>query len=178
MRIWISTFVLFCCTASYAEVYTWTDSNGVVHFSDRPASGAKRVELPAVQSYTSPPASTLLPTPKLGPTEATQPVGYDSLQIVDPPPNTTFRNVDGNVSVSVNIRPDLHEGDRIQLLLDGTVLGQPQRETAFLLTDLDRGEHQIVAQVVNGQGSVMKSSEPLSLYMMQPRVGMSGPKTP
>lgn len=42
----------------HAEIYQWTDSNGSVHFSDQPHSGAKEVNLPAIQSS---PSSTGMP---------------------------------------------------------------------------------------------------------------------
>ena len=46
----VFTLTLFGAANSKAEVYTWTDENGVKHFSDAPPAEAKGAK-PAFQSY-------------------------------------------------------------------------------------------------------------------------------
>ncbi len=49
---WIVLVFLFIAQPTFAQIYKWTDSQGNVHFSDKPQPGAEKVELPSVQTYT------------------------------------------------------------------------------------------------------------------------------
>ena len=48
--VWAFTLTLFGVTDSKAEIYTWTDENGVKHFSDGPPAEARGAK-PAFQAY-------------------------------------------------------------------------------------------------------------------------------
>lgn len=167
-------FISLCLSligTAQAEIYTWTDGAGVVHFSDRPEPGAKTVHLQESQTYSPPPASGAQQPPSNGvPQGKTSP--YESVQIIDPVNEVTIRNPQGFVPVTVEVKPKLAEGDGIQLVLDGRVLGKPQQTSAFTLQNLDRGSHTLVAQVVNEKGTVQSSSKAVTIFMMQPRVNM------
>jgi hypothetical protein len=39
---------------SYAQIYKWTDSQGVIHFSDTPHDGAQKLNIPDAQTYSPP----------------------------------------------------------------------------------------------------------------------------
>ncbi|NNE61472.1 MAG: DUF4124 domain-containing protein, partial [Woeseia sp.] len=42
----ISAVVLFlCAAAASAQVYKWTDADGVVHYSDQPTPGAEIIDI-------------------------------------------------------------------------------------------------------------------------------------
>lgn len=51
--ILIGLISIFCSAQS--QIYKWTDSSGHVHFSDEPRPGAKSVDLPPPQTFSSPP---------------------------------------------------------------------------------------------------------------------------
>ena len=175
-----SLMMIFC--VSYAQIYQWTDSQGVVHFSDIPHQGAKTVATPEVQSYSAPQPQSTVPqienTKVEQDTKAKQDTKnhqYKTVQIIQPSDQATIRNNQGNVTVSVKIEPALFPGDTLQLLFDGTPWGVAQANTLFQVTGVYRGSHTIAVQVLDSHGNVLGTSEQIMVYMQQPRVGMFHP---
>ncbi len=151
-------------------IYKWTDSSGDTHFSDKPHPGAEQIELPKAQTYSS---------PKIPPQDnSTAPVTnaeastYDNISIAEPNDQTTIRNTQGYVSILVELKPKLKSGDRVQIIFDGTPVGEPQASTVFALQDILRGSHTLAAQVMDNKGKVLKTSDLITIFMMPPRVGM------
>jgi len=165
-------FIVVACSlhADPAQIYKWTDSSGNVHFSDKPHEGAEQIELPKVQTYSSPKA-----TPPAAPSdEVVNEEGgvYESLTIVQPEEQATIRNPQGYLSIVLDVKPTLRKGDKLQIIFDGIPLGMPQEATTFALQNIKRGSHTIVAQVVDNQGTVLNTSQQVNINMMPPRVGM------
>ena len=152
------------------QIYKWTDSNGNIHFSDKPHEGAEEIALPKVQTFSAPkisePANASVPTP------ISDDETYKSINIIQPEDQSTLRNTQGYVSILLNIKPTLKEGDRVQIVLDGAPVGEPQPATVFALQDIKRGSHTLSAQLVDKQGHIIKTSTPITIFMMPPRVGM------
>ncbi|GAB4394017.1 MAG: DUF4124 domain-containing protein [Gammaproteobacteria bacterium] len=152
-------------TQSWADVYQWTDNNGVVHFSDEPREGAKKLQLPDVQHY-SPPINKSISTKQPSAVK----FSYDSITILEPKPETTYRNED--VNVVVDIKPTLQPGDKLQVLLNQQVVGKPQQQTTFKLTNVERGAHNVSVQIISDQGNVLKESSAVTFFMHRARVNM------
>ena len=173
MNKFVLTVVLMSMICvSYAQVYKWTDSQGVIHFSDSPHDGAQKVKIPDDQIF-SPPS----PKQDLPPQDEDQ-VGekkqkYTTIAIVQPLNESTIRNNDGSVSVSVQLEPSLSPGDKVQLIFDGSPLGEPQPNIHFELAGIYRGSHTITVEVVNANGGVIITSDSITIYMQRPRVGMA-----
>ncbi len=91
---------------------------------------------------------------------------YESVQVVSPQPEETIHNNNGDVEVTVSASPSLNHatGDRYTLLLDGAVVASGTRGH-FSLTNIDRGAHTLVVQVVSADGAVLVASEPLTFHM-------------
>jgi len=162
----------FCLAINplHAEIFKWTDSNGDVHFSDKPHPGAVEIELPKVQTYSAPkvPVAEKSPEPiTKAPVEA-----YEKISIVQPENQLTIRNTEGYVSIIVELEPALQKGDKIQLIFDGAPLGKPQPTTVIALRDINRGSHTIAAQVVSPKGKVLNTSSTITIFMMPPRTNM------
>lgn len=170
------TFLLFITVcASYAQIYKWTDGNGVVHFSDTPHSGAEIVTIPDAQALT-PQANK---TPNIESELEKQPAAtaegehhYSEIEIVDPANEATIRNNQGTVDIHIAVKPKLFTGDNLQLLLDGTAVGAPQNNLSFQLSGIDRGTHAIGVQVIDAEGNVLITSDKVTIYMHRARVGM------
>ncbi|MFC3907599.1 DUF4124 domain-containing protein [Legionella dresdenensis] len=166
------TVPLFLCQPVFGQIYQWTDSGGVVHFSDRPHPGAKEIELPQAQSN----APAAAPAPTDQPAEESagkeNDRGYNSLMISQPANESTIRNNQGYVPVVIAIEPELKPNDKLQLLYDGETIGAPQSTPVFQLNDVKRGSHTIAVQVIDGQGEVIQTSESITIFMHRPRVGM------
>lgn len=163
---------------SLAQVYRWTDSSGIVHFSDKPHPGAEVITLPADQKFNTP-VST--PAPESGTTDAdatedTVPAGKVKreylVEISQPVQDETIRNNQGYVPVVISVEPELRSGDRFQVLFDGHAIGKPQEGKLFALNGIDRGTHTIGVQIIDEDGKILNTSDAITFYMQRPRVGM------
>jgi hypothetical protein len=71
-RIMLCALALTACPAvTAAEVYTWTDENGVVHFSDAPPESGESARLEVEEIY-RPGSVEAQPTPSDAPAEAAE----------------------------------------------------------------------------------------------------------
>jgi hypothetical protein len=150
-----------------AQAYTWTDEDGVVHYSDRPQPGAQEVDL---GKYKAPQGNSLArkPLPRRASTaddDAVESFSYDSLTVASPAAEETLWNIEGVLNVSLALSPALRSGHRVQAYFDGTRL-----ETAglsFQLQEVYRGEHNLQAEVVDETGRVLIRSQPSRFYVQQ-----------
>lgn len=165
-------FFLMITYSVLADVYKWTDSSGEVHFSDTPRSGAEKVDLPEVQTYSSPP---IPPAPvETSSTDESDQATYKKITIVQPQDQATIRNNEGSVAVAVQLEPGLKAGDKFQLIYDGTSLGQPQTTPVFTVKGIYRGSHTLSVQVLDSKNNVLITSQTITIFMHQSRVGMGG----
>ena len=147
--------------AAQAEVYRWTDAEGNTIYSDTPHEGAEKVELgetSVVPAYRGKRAAS-----GRAPAAAAR-HAYQSAVIASPAHEATLRNVQ-DVIVSIAIQPPLQGSDRLQLLVDGAPYGAPGRATQVTVTNVERGEHQLQAVVVGGDGAQLLRS-PLSVFFV------------
>lgn len=171
--MWLYTVLLsfaLMIAPLHAQIYKWTDSDGNVHFSDKPHPGAEEVTLPEIQTFSSP-----TPSPSTSPTvaEAEDAVQDNyTVDIVMPKDQETIRNNQGYVVVNVQISPELKKNDKVQLIFDGAPLGDPLPTTVFALRDIKRGSHTLKAELISAQGKVVDNSETVTFFMHRPRVGM------
>jgi len=173
----IPLILLGCILAATAlaesRVYKSVDSEGVVEFSDRPASGAKPVTvtpnvvtMPAVSSATTGEAEEPA-EPDLGPT-------YTKVEITSPKEDEAIRSNAGNFAAMAVVEPGLFGDHRIQWRFDGKVL--PGATTTFLsMRNVDRGTHTIQLEIVNAAGEVVKASDPVTFHLLRVALGGGGP---
>lgn len=171
--------LLMLAPVTQAEsVYTWTDKNGVVHFSDQPTLGASQVKikeaaLPEGSGDAnsgvsgSPMQSTMMPNAPATTPSAHQ---YTVVSVTQPLDGQTFPNSDGTVTVQVSMDPQLQDGDKIQLIMDGQPMGGPQTSTALSLANVERGTHHISARVVDAAGNTLTESSIIVFYMQRPLI--------
>jgi hypothetical protein len=170
-RILIVSFTLVIC-ASYAQIYKWTDNQGIVHFSDTPHVGAEKIN--NLQQNYSPPPSSAIPSlhPKIQPEKENQQGTYTLVAITQPVDQATIRNNQGYIVVTVKLEPQLFPGNKVQILFDDQPRGTPQDLLIFQLNGVYRGSHTIAVQVLGADGEVLKTSPSITIYMQRPRVGM------
>lgn len=157
--------------APAATVYKWTDSNGVVHYSDQAVPGAERI---ITQSGANARASTPAPAAnpravrsRPGKSEPTSsPLDYTEFDIDSPQPDQTFS--ESSVSVRLRLEPGLKPGHLISLYLNGKLVdGQSPQSTQFSLNDLPRGAYTLVASVMDASSGESKSTPPVSFNVRQ-----------
>lgn len=170
MLVSLSLMMIVC--ASYAQIYKWVDSQGNVSFSDTPHKGAQVIILPDEQSSSSPPQISPKSEQSQDDTPVTLKHSYTSIEITQPENEATIRNNQGYVTVTVQTEPDLFPGDKLQLIYDSAVLGAPQKNLVFEINGMYRGSHNLAVQVLDEDGNVIDRSEPITIYVFRPRVGM------
>lgn len=171
-KVLLIVLLLIITCESYAEIYQWTDSQGVIHFSDTPHEGATKLKLPDFQTYSAPSIKQDTPPPdedNLGEKQDK----YKKIAILQPLNESTIRNNQGFIPITILLEPNLSPGDKLQIIVDGAPLGDPQPNLNFELSGIERGTHTIAVQVVNANGGVILSTDTITIYMQRPRVGMA-----
>ncbi len=157
---------LALAAGAFAEAYTWTDEQGIVHYSDRPHPGATTIDIGDGKSSPS----------RLAPrSNAAQPNGeedtvpasaaYASLEIASPGAEETLWNIEGTLNVTLALTPSLRQGHQVRVYFDGT----PQMVSSanFQLQDVYRGVHNLQAEVIDETGKLLIRSRPSRFYVQQ-----------
>lgn len=152
--------------AQAAVVYKWTDSDGVVHYSDQPVPGAEKI------TTSSSTAGTV--TGQAGPApaaESKKPVGglgYSAFAITSPTPEQAFFG-DETISAHLSLEPALLPGHTVTWHLDGGQIEDPgPTATDVTLPHLDRGTYGISATVTNPGTGESRTTDRVTFYVHQP----------
>ncbi|OLO04515.1 DUF4124 domain-containing protein [Salinicola socius] len=175
--IW-GTALSFAMPVMAASVYRHVDADGKVVYSDEPKAG-QRIDLKPItvvdpveiESGTYPPKPAAAPTPA---------IEYDRFAITSPANGQTLPTGQaGNVQVKLAIEPALQRDDRVQLRVDGKISQSPMHTSVFALSQLDRGEHQLQAELLDAQGRVRLSTPTVTLYVQRASVNLpANPNNP
>jgi hypothetical protein len=157
--------------ASAGEAYVWTDDDGVVHYSDRPVPGARKIELAEPNTGQSP--APRRPEAAGGETtenrgEDTAPFRYESLAIASPGAEETLWNIGGVLNVSLTLNPPLRPGHQVRVYFDGNP--QIVAGTSFQLNEVWRGVHNLQAEVLDDAGRMQIRSQASRFYVQQTTV--------
>jgi len=154
-----------------SQIYKYKDKDGNTVFSDtKPPDaqpeGVEQVELKATNSAAPTATTQRPPAPK---TPSAQAKKYSD-RIISPASGSTIPMGPGNFSVTANLIPPLSSGERVQLLVDGAPMGEPQRGGSWQLSNVFRGEHTLIVQRTNSSGDVLHTSEPTIVYVLRPSI--------
>jgi hypothetical protein len=163
--------LVLAATAAAADVYRWVDDKGVVHYGDKPQHpGDQPVALPQLQTYksgTAPPGfdnsadASSSANPKV-------PAAATSIAITAPEADETIRDADGKVQVNVSGQPG--HGQGLVYYLDGTAQNEaPTSATSYLMSGVERGDHNIAVALVGTDGQELSRSAAVTIHMMPPR---------
>ncbi|MFC1518450.1 DUF4124 domain-containing protein [Pseudomonadota bacterium] len=169
MRLTLLITLILCSvifSIGHATVYRWVDEQGNVHYSDQPRENAEQIEL-SENTQNSVAAPTVIETDS-SPKEA-KPVEY-RVRIVNPTQEETIRNNNGNFTVVASAAPELPSGFLMALYIDDLLYGQPQASSIFNVTEVNRGEHNLVVKVLTQNGKVLASSSPRKIFLHQASV--------
>jgi hypothetical protein len=143
------------------QVYKWTDAQGKVQFSDRPAPGAEAVGLAIKRA--PPPEREKAAYPgrgQLGP--------YTQFEVVTPEQNATVRDAQGKVEVGLVLEPAPMEGHRLQMLLDGTPIAGEVPGTQISLTGVRVGSHLAQARILDVRDRVVATTPVITFHLRKP----------
>lgn len=157
---------LLAAVAAFADTWTWTDEEGVVHYSDRPHPGATRIAIDAPNTSASPaPTRSSNATDATGEEKAPGPFRYESFDVSSPGPEETLWNIESVLNVSLSLNPALQPGHQIRVYFDGTP--QIVNGTSFQLQEVYRGVHNLQAEVLDETGTMMIRTRPNRFYVQQ-----------
>ena len=170
LSIGLAVALTLSAFALAATVYKWTDSNGVVHYSDQPEPGAERIvtqsgsDAPRAKSYAA-------PAPYKGngkPSDERQStLDYTAFSIDAPMPEQNF--TDMTVAVRLHLEPQLRQGHVIDLYLDGKLEdNQPHNATEFTLMDVPRGAHTVFAKLTDPDSGDSRNTDAVTFYVQRP----------
>jgi len=169
MRLWLLIACLLGSLVQAQQAYRWTDENGQIHYSDRPAPGATEVRLSGAQGY-SPATSTTqsAPTSPAEDEPAEDPrAAYTVFNIVQPAQQETLWNIGATLNVQVDVQPALQAGHHLGAFLDGNLIDVGATGTQFQLTDVFRGLHDLQAVILDSSGEEVLRSLPVSFMVQQ-----------
>jgi hypothetical protein len=167
-----SCLLAFASQAQQAkkELWKWTDSNGVVHYSDVPGPGAVKVDLSVTEGQPRPTVAAPAPvtassTPAKSTAAAT--VTYTSLEIWQPENGASFFGADATVNVRLRSEPQVSSDDSLLLFLDGKLVEGPTNAVDYTLSNLERGAHSVTAQILDVKGKEKIRSQPVVFHIKQ-----------
>jgi hypothetical protein len=142
-----------------AQVYKWIDTDGKIHYSDRPVTGAETLGVPVKKA----PPSQDKPAPG-------QPFSgpYAQFEIVAPEDNATLRDPKGKVQVGLLLAPALFEGHRLQIRTDGTPATGDVPGTQVRIDGLSLGSHRLQAQILDAGGTPVAVSSVVHFHLLKP----------
>lgn len=167
-RLVILLLGLLAGGGAYGQAYTWTDEDGVVHYSDLPQPGAKEVDLgkyKAPGSARGQTARPVAPVTRRNAEPEPESFQYESLAVASPAAEQTLWNIEGVLNVSLALSPALRPGHQVRVYFDGN----PQEVSglSFQLQQVYRGAHNLQAEVLDENGQLMIRSQPSRFYVQQ-----------
>lgn len=177
-RLLYAVLVGLIATNIWADtIYTWIDENGRRVYSNTPAKGAQAVDLPPYTEVSPP--SQWRSSPKETPPPSTSnkrtsppakpppawPVQYQSFEIIEPQANAHIYHAAGNVTVALQSQPQLAQGHKVQLKLDGRVHQSPMHTLYFVLHHLPPGKHELQIEVLDDYRGVFYTSPVRTFYL-------------
>ncbi|WP_318476106.1 DUF4124 domain-containing protein [Photobacterium leiognathi] len=165
-------------SAQASTIYSWTDENGVVHFTDQPQTPdatAYPLSVTEVSGNIEQTADTIADqTTDVAVVEEPAKT-ITTVSLVSPMHEQTIRNNEGIINIHAVTNSKLNNQTQAQLVLDGVVKGDPQTELTWTLDNVDRGSHQLQIQLVKG-GKVIASSDSITVYLHRATVKANKPK--
>ena len=160
---------LLATTVAAADTWTWTDEEGVVHYSDRPEPGATRIVIddPNTSQALSRRSGAANANAD-GAAEEQAAARYESFEITSPGAEETLWNIEGVLSVSLSLSPGLQPGHQIRVYFDGNP--RMVNGTSFQLQEVWRGVHNLQAEVLDETGKMLIRTRPNRFYVQQSTV--------
>jgi len=166
MKYLLFIILFFLSDICFAAVYMQKD-NGNTTYSDTPAANAQPITIPPPTNNISLPAASSQPnniSPQPKPEESSTNF-YKNFTMIDPTDEETFQN-QRDIPITIKMGPALREGDKIQLFLDGNPVGQPTSDlTQLAIHEVERGEHQLFAALIDKDGQTVEKTSPVTIYI-------------
>jgi hypothetical protein len=168
MRLWLLLGSLLCAQAFGQQAYRWTDENGQVHYSDRPAPGATEVQLRGAQGYTAAAAARPAATPTASDEPEVPPAqAYRVFNLIRPSQQETLWNIGSILDVQVDLQPGLQPGHHFGAYLDGELIDVRAVTPEFQLPNVFRGVHTLQAVVLTAVNDEVLRTASITINVQQ-----------
>jgi uncharacterized protein DUF4124 len=164
--------------ATSQEIYRWVDKNGTVHYSDQPDSpNAELINVIEPNAYegeaTTQDSGASVPA---SPEEESEPSvsPYESLSIVEPPPDQVYFGSDAAVSVQADLQGTLRPDHSVVFFVNGN--RTPSNGLGMQLSGLARGTYFLRASILDQYGKPVISSQQTTFHVRQ--ASTKNPQTP
>jgi len=148
------------------KVYAYKDKQGNVVFTDKAKAGAEVVDI-RQNTMTMPAIDTGIITN----TETAAAPTKHKLTITSPVAEQSIRSNQGIIDITARVTPTKLPADyQFRLKLDGQIKQKPHANPHFVLRDVDRGEHTVVLELINGVNKVIATSDPVTFYLFRTSV--------
>ncbi|MFK8052360.1 MAG: DUF4124 domain-containing protein [Woeseiaceae bacterium] len=182
-KLWFITGLLWLCSAANAQqVYKWVDEDGVTHYSDQPPAvsdaDAEVLDIKPTEGFSRPAPQALarrsarqnaIDDPVDDPVDG--PIIYEQVIIQRPAAQQTLWNIATRLPVEVTVIPKLDAAHRIQFVMDDSPIGPLLDTTRTVLQPVYRGEHKLIATIVDSDGKQLFRSPPTVFYIQQATLG-------
>ena len=177
-RVLLMILMPLCCQSLLAaEVYRWTDEDGVTHFSDRPVEGAEVVTIDDPVTFQAPQVQRRTQRSDSESGDDAAEDEYSAVNIVQPAQDSVVVNTAGVVDVVVNTEPRLRRGHRLTLLLDGDeVATLSAGQTRTQLQSVPRGQHRLSVEVRGSNNALVSNGNAVSFTVQQ--ISILNPNNP
>lgn len=120
--------------------------------------------MPELPTYTPPPVAE---SSAVTTDEPTKTAAYNELVFVKPEDDATIRDNQGIINAELKLVPALRirSNHRIQFYLDGEPHGEPGTSIRTTMANVDRGEHNLWASVLDSSGDAVISSDPVIVHL-------------
>lgn len=156
---------LFLTLSVQAELYKGLNSEGNVVYSDTPFTNSEAFTAPII-STTKATKITKKKAKDAATKEETKPFKYTDFNITSPTQNQTLWN-QPDVSVSLALKPKLNTENNhtFWLMLDSKPIVKNSLSTSMQIGRLDRGAHQLQAQVRDESGKIVVRSRAVVIHI-------------
>lgn len=181
--VWALSLLLASMGAQAAKVYSWTDSKGVVHYTDAPTPGqqAKEVDLRVAPLIGSSPRSVQVE-------DFNSLTGVDAkkekeaaklvIELLSPEQGSTLRDNTGNVVFQGQISPKAPTQYDVRLTLDGKAAPIVKNGLAIRVENLDRGAHEAQLELLAKDGTILAKSRVVTFYLHRASLNPAPKVTP
>lgn len=151
--------------ASHATtVYKKKDSEGNWIFTDENVSGSQAVKVEELSTVPAIPKNV----PINNTATKTAVSKYESISMSSPANDQSFTNPQGPISISATVTPGMNKRHKIQLIVNGAAVGEPQSSPSWSYTAENRGSYNVSFNIVDAQGKTMFQGQGGVFHVIKP----------
>lgn len=157
---------------SKTNVYKQINANGQVEYSDKPSEQSIEMVMPQIQVNATPASPPTTESKAADAAAASLELEKNKqeqmhIRISSPIEQQMFISAIREVPVTIMVEPKLSSSQKIKLLVDNQPFGEPQNTDTFVIKEIERGAHELKAMVLDEQGKILATSEPVTFHQQR-----------